>query len=197
MWVMHNTWCHPILTQGKLFAVHTWTYLSCITLILVHVSSGIRRVISHFRRQEEPMNQQIQLTLTCSTLLSHLHKSSISHKPAHQKSTCDELENPPTTDQDLKINSCMRKLKDWRTFQEAKKAWLAFSISILPLSLMAFGLWSWALFIWYLSWPAFKLACCPTNLCIGFWVCSQAFILPSSIFSQEFVSGVNHTGDRH
>lgn len=58
----------------------------------------------------------------------------------------------------------MGKLKDWRTFQEAKKRWVAFTIHILPLPLLAFVFWRWALFIWYLSWPAFKFACCPTDM---------------------------------
>lgn len=47
--------------------------------------------------------------------------------------------------------------ESWRIEWFSRKQRRVYWFSLFPyffLSLMAFGLWSWALFIWYLSWPA-------------------------------------------
>lgn len=149
-------------------------------LILVHFFSGSKRGVSHFRRQQEPMDQQIQFPLTYSTLLSWLYKSSISHKPAHQKPTCDGLAHQQA-DQDLKSNSCMGKLNDFLGSKEGFIGFHYFHTSSYHLWLLdsEAGL---CLFDIYHDQPN---------------MCSQTFSLFSSIFREEFVSGVNHAGDRH
>lgn len=144
------------------------------------------------------MDQQIQLPLTYSTLLSHLHKSSISHEPAHQKSTCDGLAHQQLTKSWRLIVLWESWRIEWLSRKQRRVGWLS-QFPYFLCQLWLFGLWSWTELCLFdichhhqhLSFPVIS------KTYTGFGMCSQTCSLLSSIFSQEFVSGVNHTGDRH
>lgn len=129
------------------------------------------------------MDQEIQFPLTYSTLLSHLHKSSISHKPAHQKPTCDGLahQQPTKTWRVIVVWESWRI--EWLSRRQRRVDWF----SLFPKLL--YNIWLLHSEAELCSFDIYRdqhlsLLVIPQT-CIGFGMCSQTFSLFSRTFSQE------------